>query len=81
MDKDVSFARKAARKLIENLLSVKVWVLLLTLVLSGVLCWFGKMSGGEFAGLNGGVTSTVFALREGFKVTKIKHTDDKDIMV
>lgn len=81
MDNKAGFGRKAFIKLIENVLSVKVWVLLLTMGLSFILCWSGKMTGAEFAGLNGGVVSTVFALREGFKVSKIKHTDDKDIMV
>lgn len=66
------FWKLALRKLAENFLSVKVWTIFVLLWVSAYLCYTGKMTGGEFATLNAGVISTVYALREAFKVEKIR---------
>ena len=83
MDKE--FWSSAGVKLVENLLSVKVWTIFALLFISAFLVWYGKMSGDVFAAVNGGVISTVYALREGFKITKIKALKDsadiKDVKV
>jgi hypothetical protein len=73
-----TFWHLAARKLAENFLSVKVWTIFVLLYVSAYLCFEGKMTGGEFATLNAGVISTVYALREAFKVEKIRKMSKKD---
>ena len=69
----------ALEKLLENLISVKVWTIFILLGVTTFLCYFGKISGGEFITLNGGVITTVYALREGFKVAKIKQLNHSEI--
>jgi len=77
-----NFWGRALQKLVENLLSVKVWVIFALLGVSTKLVLIGLMTGTEWAAVNGGVISTVFALREAFKVAKVKSDDDStDIMV
>ena len=60
------------KKIIESMISVKVIVIFSYLIISAYLLWHGKMSGSDFATSNGAIISVVFALREGFKVSKIK---------
>lgn len=67
-----AFWKLAFRKLAENFLSVKVWTIFVLMYISAYLCYEGKMTGGEFATLNAGVISTVYGLREAFKVEKIR---------
>ena len=67
----MSFWKNAGMKFIENLLSVKVWTIFFLMIITGVLTWYGKMTGEVFAAVNGGVISTVYALREGFKISKV----------
>ena len=69
----------AVEKLIENLISVKVWTIFVLLGVTTFLCYFGKISGGEFVTINGGIISTVYALREGFKVAKIHQMKNGDV--
>ena len=69
---DKPFWRSAGKKFIENLLSIKVWVMFSLLIITSVMVFYDKLSGGAFATVNGGVISTVFALRESFKIAKIK---------
>ena len=38
------FAKIAVKKFVENLLSVKVWILLLNYGMATYLCWNGKIS-------------------------------------
>jgi len=75
---DREFWNGAGIKLVENLLSVKVWTIFALLIISSILVWTGKMSGDVFAAVNGGVISTVYALREGFKITKVKAMKDSN---
>ena len=72
----MSFMKNAGKKIIENLTSVKVWVIFTLLIVSTVLIFFGLLTGTEWATLNGGVISTVFAMREAFKVAKVNSDDD-----
>jgi len=69
----------ALQKLVENLISVKVWTIFLLLGVSAFLCYGGKISGGEFVTLNGSVIATVYALREAFKVAKIKKLNNGEV--
>ena len=65
------------KKIVESAISVKVIVIFSYLIISTFLLWHGKMSGGDFATSNGAIISIVFALREGFKVAKIKRTESE----
>ena len=80
---DKNFWKEAGEKLIENLLSVKVWAIFAIIIISSLLCFNGLMTGDTWAAVNGGVISTVFAMREAFKVAKVKSQKDgdKDIKV
>jgi len=70
------------KKIIETLISVKVLTIIALLTVSTMMVYAGKMDGDTWAAVNGGVISTVFALREGFKITKVKSDDDsKNIKV
>ena len=75
---DKAFWKSAGIKLVENLLSVKVWTIAALLIITTILVWNGKMTGDVFAAVNGGVISTVYALREGFKITKVKALSESD---
>jgi hypothetical protein len=66
------------RKLFENFVSVKVWVIFLLLFVSAVLCYKGKVSSEGFVSVNGTVISIVFGLREGFKVAKVKNGNGEE---
>jgi hypothetical protein len=68
----VPFWRSALRKLVTNVISIKVWVIAAVMIVSTYLCIEAKMTGGEWAAINGGVISTITALREGFKVVSVK---------
>jgi hypothetical protein len=65
------FIAKAFKKFVENILSVKVWVIAGYLVVSLSLVMAGKMTGSDFAVSNGSIISIVLAIREGIKVRKI----------
>lgn len=71
------------KKVIETIISVKVLVIFTVLLVSTNALYAGLIAGGAWAGLNGGVISTVFALREAFKVNKIKSDtqESKDTFV
>ena len=84
--KSRSFKTRCFRKFVENVLSVKVWVIFVILVTSSVFLCIGLVSGTVWASLNAGVISTIFALRESFKISRIRTPDivignDKDIFV
>ncbi len=77
------FKTRAKQKFIENLVSVKVWIVFGALLLSSFFLWQGLIADIDFKGIftvwasfNGGVITTVCALREVFKVSKIKSKDD-----
>lgn len=70
------FWKSVIRKLVETFISVKVWTIFGVLGLSTHLLVNKFISGGEWGMLNGGVISTVFAMREYFKVEKVRSEDD-----
>jgi len=61
------------KKIIETIISVKVLTIAALLTISTYLILHNHLSGGEWAAVNGGVISTVYALREAFKVSKVKN--------
>jgi hypothetical protein len=65
------FIAKAFKKFVENILSVKVWVIAGYLFVSLSLVLADKMTGSDFAASNGSIISIVLAIREGIKVRKI----------
>jgi hypothetical protein len=69
---DKKFWSLVGKKVIETIISVKVIVIFSYMILSGILVWYDKMTGTDFATSNGAIISIVFALREGFKISKIK---------
>lgn len=68
----ISFLGNAGVKFVENILSVKVWIIFGYMMLSLYMVHQDKMTGEIFATSNGSVISIVLALREGFKTQKIK---------
>lgn len=60
------------KKIIETCISVKVLTITAILIISTYLVLHGFMSGGEWGAVNGGIIATVFALREGMKIAKVK---------
>lgn len=61
------------RKLVETAISVKVIVITVVLSISTNFVYLGLMSGAEWGMVNGGVISTVFALREAFKIARVNE--------
>ena len=75
------------KKLLETILSVKVWTIAVVLVISTLMVYNDKMDGKTWATANGSVISVVYALREGFKIKRIKtkvkkgkEIEDKDLL-
>lgn len=66
------------KKVLETLLSVKVWTIAAVLVISTIMVYDGKVGGNAWASINGSVIATVFALREGFKIRRIKTKTEEN---
>lgn len=77
---ELNFKTKALRKLVENLLSVKVWFVLSVLGISTAMVLIGKLTGDVWSAVNGGVISTICTMREGFKIAKIQNEENTDLM-
>lgn len=77
---DDRFVVNSKKKLIENLLSVKVWSILFILLISTILVFTGHLTGDTWATVNAGVIATVMGVREAFKIAKVHETHDTDIM-
>lgn len=82
---DLAYWTLIGKKIVETIISVKVLTIAALMVVSSTMLWHGKMTGGEWAAANAGVISTVFALREGFKIVRLKKgskggNDKKDIV-
>jgi len=79
---DKVFWTRAGKKLVENLLSVKVWIIAAFLIVSTKLLIMGLLTGVVWGSVNGGVISSVLAVREALKVAKVKSEEDTtDLMV
>lgn len=80
---------RAYQKLIENCLSIKVWVLMGNAVISALLVWKLHTDGNvaemfsDWCAFNGGVVTAIIGMREAFKVAKVKseNGNGKDVMV
>jgi len=86
MELEDNFKKNVKKKLIETLLSVKVWCLLGILTTSSVFLAIDKLTGTQWATMNGSVISTIMAVREAFKVAKIRTPDtvigkERDIII
>lgn len=68
----VEYIREVLMKIIDNLLSVKVWVIIGVLSLSAKMVYDGQLTGGEFTTLNTTLTAIAVGMREVFKVNKIR---------
>jgi len=73
---DDDFKVDVKKKLIETLLSVKVWCILGVLILSSIFLVIDKITGTQWSTMNGGVISTIMAVREAFKVAKVRTPDE-----
>ena len=73
-----TFKKLVWRKMVENIISVKVWVIFTIILVSSIMVFMGFMSAPIFASMNGGIISTVFAMREVFKVAKIKQVSEEE---
>ena len=60
-------------RIVESLVSIKVLTILTLLIVSTKLLILGFLDGSTWAMINGGVISTVYAMREAFKINKIKE--------
>ncbi|KKM86041.1 hypothetical protein LCGC14_1283050 [marine sediment metagenome] len=79
---DKQYWIRVGKKLVENLLSIKVWVIFIFLIVSTKLLMMGLLTAVVWGSVNGGVISSVLAVREAMKVAKIKSDDDtEDMMV
>lgn len=58
-------------KFIENILSIKVWIIFTYVLISFYLVTIDKMTGQVFATSSGSIISIVLAIREGIKVRKL----------
>ena len=76
MKLDNNFKIDVKKKLIETLLSVKVWCILGVLISSSIFLAIDKLSGAQWATMNGSVISTIMAVREAFKVAKVRTPDE-----
>ena len=66
------------KKIIETCTSIKVLTITAVLIISTFLVTHGLMSGGEWGATNGGIIATVFALREGMKIAKVKSNGNSN---
>ena len=67
------------KKIIETCTSIKVLTITAILIISTYLVTHGLMTGGEWGATNGGVISTIAAIREVFKISKVRN-GNKDII-
>ena len=74
---------KLFEKLIDTFTSVKVLTMMFTCIISTILLFKGLVSGSDWTKINATVVSVVMALREGFKVTRVKDMNGnaKDIKI
>jgi len=63
-------------KIIETMISVKVWVIFSIMYLSTWLLINQFIEGGVWGTVNTAVISTVLAVREGFKISRVRKEDE-----
>ncbi len=80
---------RAYQKFLENVLSIKVWVLGGNAVISALIVWKFQTPEtvvsmfSDWCAFNGGVVTAIIGMREAFKVAKVKNGngENKDVMV
>lgn len=72
------YVREVCMKIVDNLLSVKVWVIIGVLSLSAKMVYDGMITGGDFVGLNTVLITTVVAMREVWKTKKVRALSDNN---
>ncbi len=73
-----NFLSLACQKVIENLISIKVWILVSVITISSFALWDNLITAQVWSSMISGMVVTVFGLREGFKVAKIKALNEGD---
>lgn len=64
------------KKILETFISVKVWTISTVFIVSVIMVYDGVLAGGSFATLNASIISVVYALREGFKTTRLREEEE-----
>jgi hypothetical protein len=67
-------------KIVETIISVKVWVIFSIIVISTILLVKSFIDGTVWGTVNTAVISTVIAVREGFKITRTRQQKEKYII-
>jgi len=70
------FKDNCKKKFMENMLSIKVWVMFITINISTILLVTGFIPATVWCTVLTGVVVPVILAREGIKVSKIKSEDD-----
>lgn len=73
----MEYFEAVGKKVLETLLSVKVWTIAAIIVVSTIMVYDDRLSGSTWASINGSVIATVFALREGFKIKRVNAKIEK----
>lgn len=63
-------------KIVESLISVKVWGLIAITVLSSMFLVKGYLDGGNWVAINGTIYGIIYGMREIFKISRIKVFDE-----
>lgn len=74
----LDFWDEVAVKLVATFISVKVWALIVTWILSSYFLCKGLLKGGDWVTINGTVTSVVMGMREIFKIASVRQYLDKE---
>jgi len=70
-----------SKKVLETLISVKVWIIFSILIVSTYLLIKGYISGQVWGTVNTAVISTIAAIREGFKISRAKDTTEIEKLI
>lgn len=61
-------------KIVETLVSVKVWGLIGTMLASSYMLANGHITGDNWTTINSTVFGIIYAMREQFKISRLRHT-------
>ena len=68
----IEYLRQVAMQAIDNLLSVKVWIIIGILAVTSKMLYDGMLTGDQFVTINVSLTGISVAMREVFKVNKVR---------
>lgn len=63
-------------KIVESLISVKVWGLIAITTISSIFLYHDYIGGGDWVTVNGTVYGVIYGMREVFKITRIKTIEE-----